>query len=388
MEPPPQSDKALISVTEAQITDLGGIYARQGFSYQDDVAVSFFLQMLDCSELTEVWCETHDDILLVWNRDGIKIAEYVQVKSEHPNQLWTVAKLCERSKQGKNQSGIGSSILEKSLSRDQYFELSWFRVVTSRQINSSLALLTREREHEHRAVAYKPFELLVTDVTTKVGEFRSKKGNDALYWLVNAYWEVKSEGEIVSLNTQALMKALYNHNFPCEPDIAGFIYDHLRSLAKSAAELGAENRKQKCITRGHLLDKIRQWIQPYPNSSAPKRLERKLTDAGLDVVCCNVAKEQRRFYLEKKRAAAYLTTDEIEEVEQQVLSLLHRLRSSLDAGDIEENGVEFHSRCLKDVCITPAIKKGSTISLPPGFLSGCMYEITARCRHRFMRLQP
>ena len=388
MESPAQADKALISVRDAQITDLGGIYARQGFSYQDDVAISFFLQMLATKELMEVWCETHDDILLVWIRGGTQIAEYVQVKSERPDQLWTIAKLCERKKTVIIPAGIGTSILEKSLSRDQYLESSWFRIVTSRQIHSSLELLTREREHEHRSPEYGPFKLLVTGVNKKVGEFRSKKANDVLYWLLNAYWEVRSEDEIVSLNTQVLLEALYNHGFPCEPDIAQFIYGNLRALAKSVAEMGAESRKQKCITRDHLLGKIKGWIQPYPKSSAPKRLERKLTDAGLDDVCCNVAYEQRRFYLAKKRAAAYLSTDEIEEMEQQVLHMLHNLRSSLDAGEIEENGVEFHSQCLSSVGTITVVGKGSSTLVPPFYLSGCMYEIAARCRHRFMRLQP
>jgi hypothetical protein len=27
------------------------------------------------------------------------------------------------------------------------------------------------------------------------------------------------------------------------------------------------------------------------------------------------------------------------------------------------------------------------VSLNPGYLCGCMYEITARCRHRFTRFQ-
>lgn len=387
MELSAQADELLISVSVAQITELGGIYARQGFSYQDDVAVGCFVEMLTNDELIEVWCETHDDILLVWNATGTKTAEFIQVKSELPDQLWSISKLCERNKASKSASPIGTSLLEKSLARDEYAEPSWFRIVTSRQIHSALQVLTRERGHEHRSVTYEPFKSLVAEVCNKIGDFRSKKNHEAIFWLTNACWKVISEEEIVPLNQQALTKALHKHGLPCEPDDTHFIYGHLRVLAKDAAELGAEKRNQKCITRDHILKKIRRWIQPYPNSSALIRLERKLTDSGLDVVCRRVANDQRRFYVERKRASAYLSTHETEQMEQEILHVLHTLRSSLDSGEIKVNGVEFHAQCLKTVTAITHVQTGSTDPLPSGYLSGCMYEVTARCRHRFTRMQ-
>ena len=44
----------------------GGVIARIGFSYQDEVAAGYCLQTV-CSGATyqEVWCETHDDIALL-----------------------------------------------------------------------------------------------------------------------------------------------------------------------------------------------------------------------------------------------------------------------------------------------------------------------------------
>ena len=138
-----QSDKKILpSVFDAAPDDIGGIHARKGFAYQDDVAAFFYLQMLSSTGLIEVSCETYDDILLVWQSNGNKILEFVQVKAEHPDQLWTVAKLCERTKSPKYSDGTGTSILEKSLSRDQYIESSLFRIVTCRQIDSELTVLT------------------------------------------------------------------------------------------------------------------------------------------------------------------------------------------------------------------------------------------------------
>ena len=44
----------------------GGPAARQGFKYQDHVAVSFIFKMLRDSSYTQVECETADDIVAVF----------------------------------------------------------------------------------------------------------------------------------------------------------------------------------------------------------------------------------------------------------------------------------------------------------------------------------
>lgn len=368
--------------------DLGGIHARQGFSYQDEVAARFYIEMLTNENLVEVWCETHDDILLVWKSDGPPIVEFVQVKAEHLDQLWTVAKLCERQKSGRKPNGSGTSLLEKSLSRDRCSELSWFRIVTCRQFTPDLEVLAREREHEHRSIAYDPFKNLLGQVKEKIGTFNSENGNDSGYWLMNARWDVINEGDISNLNQKALAEALHSLGQPYDPDTVRSIYNDLRALAKDTAEYGMEKWKEKRVSRDQLLAKISDWIQPYPDKGKTERLEGKLVNAGLDSTCLDVAKDQQRFYLKKRRTAPYFETEQAEDIEHQVLDVLHNLRASLDSGTLNENGVKFHERCLKAVGEISPVTKGGTVVLPPGYLSGCMYEITARCRHRFTRLRP
>ena len=375
----------LPSVFDAVPQDLGGVYARQGFAYQDDVAAGFYVQMMSAHNLIEVSCETHDDIVLVWQRDTEKVIEFVQVKAEHLNQLWTIAKLCERTKSSKSPDGVGTSILEKSLARDQYFEPSWFSIVTCRQIHSDLQVLTRERSHEHRATSYAPFNDLAGSVGSHLDGVTSKKGNDTRYWLTNAYWKVIAENDIIRLNQDTLASTLHSLGLPYDPDTVRSLYDNLRALAKKVAELGVDNWKQKRVSRDQLIAKLRNWITPYPDKRKTERLEQKLTDAGLDEICRNVAKDQQQFYLLKKRTPGYLMTEQVEGIEQQVLDKLHTLRSSLDSGNIKANGIEFHDRCLNEV--KGLSDSGPGFALPPGYLPGCMYEITARCRHRFTRFQ-
>jgi len=71
------------SVDDATPQEEGGPIARAGFNYQDEIAVSFLLEMLVDPVLLRVHCETHDDVLLVRadGDGGAQTAEYVQVKS-------------------------------------------------------------------------------------------------------------------------------------------------------------------------------------------------------------------------------------------------------------------------------------------------------------------
>ena len=322
----------LPSVFDVAPEDTGGIHARKGFAYQDDVAAGFYLQMLSSTDLIEVSCETYDDILLVWRNDGNKILEFVQVKAEHPDQLWTVAKLCERTKSPKYSDGIGTSILEKNLSRDQYIESSLFHIVTCRQIDSELALLTRERAHEHRSAKHAPFKSLMDNVGIRLAGVKSKKGNDSVFWLSNTFWTVIAETDITRLNLQTLTNVLHSLGLPYDPDTVRGMYENLRALAKETAEFGVEKWNQKRVSRDQLLVSLKSWMDPYPDKGKVERLERKLNDAHLDIICHNAARDQQRYYLRKKRSAAYFTLEKAEDVEQQVLDKLHTLRSSLDSG--------------------------------------------------------
>ena len=91
-------------------------------------------------ELSEVWCETLDDIVLIWGNPPKQIVEFVQVKANDPNQYWTMAKVTEKDGQvrlraralgdgGELGEGLGA-ILEKSLAHDRCQEPVRFRIVT------------------------------------------------------------------------------------------------------------------------------------------------------------------------------------------------------------------------------------------------------------------
>ena len=54
------------SIRELPPLEEGGTEARKGFHFQDHVAAALCIDMLDDPSLLEVWCETQDDITLIW----------------------------------------------------------------------------------------------------------------------------------------------------------------------------------------------------------------------------------------------------------------------------------------------------------------------------------
>src|SRR5262245_14148823 len=122
------SSSPLKSIFDLEPLEQGGQIARSGFSFQDHVAAHLALEMIADASLREVWCETQDDVTLIWQTNPSSIeVEFVQVKSNDLNQLWTAAKVCERDKPKESQSasgkdGAGRSIIERSFANDRCLE--------------------------------------------------------------------------------------------------------------------------------------------------------------------------------------------------------------------------------------------------------------------------
>jgi hypothetical protein len=93
------------SVNDLRPDEQGGPIARIGFNYQDELAVSLVLDMLESANIVCVQCETQDDAVVVRATDTGTIAEHIQVKSDDSISQWTVAALTAR-----NKGRAGSSI--------------------------------------------------------------------------------------------------------------------------------------------------------------------------------------------------------------------------------------------------------------------------------------
>ena len=198
------------SIHELRPLESGGTVSRGGFIYQDHIAVSFLLKMINDESLEEVWCETHDDITLIWRGDDGQEVEFVQVKDLDLNSFWSVAKLCEREKTSANADGLGSSLLEKSFAQDRCSEPCRFRIVTSLPTNASLKVLTLPLNSPIREAGNVKFDRLTTEVVKKFRSLMSPNSHDVIYWMNKAEWQVEAEKETIKSNFVHLMKIISN----------------------------------------------------------------------------------------------------------------------------------------------------------------------------------
>ena len=120
------------SIDDHQPNEEGGPTARSGLAYQDEIVVGIFLDMIGDPSIQKVHCETHDDIIVKRLVVDLDTVEYIQVKSNEPNKLWSAADMCANGK---------DSLCAKSLARDRHKEASRFRIVTLRDVTSEIRSL-------------------------------------------------------------------------------------------------------------------------------------------------------------------------------------------------------------------------------------------------------
>ena len=184
------------------------------------MAAGFCLDMLLDPHLVEVWCDAHDDIVLVRGQAPHQLVEFVQVKSNDPNQYWSMALLTERdlaakviSKTPANGATVPARrprcLLEKSLAHDRCDEEVAFRVVSLAPLNRDLKLLTYPLGHEDRGIDSTAFQALCHLAPDKIKNFQSGNGNDYRFWLQRTLWETAPEPKkLERLNGEVLSRAL------------------------------------------------------------------------------------------------------------------------------------------------------------------------------------
>jgi len=385
-----KGEQSRCSIHELDPLETGGTEARKGFSFQDHVAACFCLDMLDDEMLLQVWCESQDDITLIWSEDDAEAVEFIQVKKNEPDQLWSAAMLCKReSKKGKEV--VGSSILEKSLAYDRPFrEPRRFRMVTARPPNDELKCLTYKLTSKHRNAELESVDALLRNLDSRVGNYKSPSGNSCNYWAENTIWDCRhSDDSIRDSNLHKLRALVEQSGQFLAHDQEEALYTQLLQLVNNAAAADTKSHPElKKLSRQFLLSwfdrKVTDAAHPA-SRPAGKALKEKLTQAGLASDVIQTAQEQRQRYRTELLKAKYLHRDNHQRVDGEILARLQTLRAQLDSDSLANNGPEFHCRCLKAL---DALRDDLQIEPPPPLfiLQGSMYAMTDRCIHRFKKV--
>jgi hypothetical protein len=368
----------------------GGSIARAGFEFQDHVAVSFCLEMASNPSLHEVWCETQDDITLIWREINHEWVEFVQVKSTEFPHFWSISELCKREKNSQGNAKINSSILEKSLTQDRCKEACRFRIVTTLAINNDLDILKYPIDSPLRSgtTRLNCLDYLITEIRQRLPGIISENNHDISDWVNNTVWQVEHSLEAVkNKNIPRLAKLVekLGWRLPIEL-IEHRVYPELLQKVKEAglAEW-AIRPKSKKIRRNDFNEWLKILVDEVAHSTfvAGEKIQEKMEKAKIPTDYIVSALDERRKYRQESLQPQYLEVSDKELIEGEILVTLQQLRMDLDLGKYEP-GASFYGVCLSKLRELQSSVK--TKALPPLFyLTGCMHDITDRCGHRYHR---
>lgn len=394
---------SLLSIHDATPTDFGGVNARIGFLYQDHIAASYLLAMAQDPELAEVWCESFDDLTLLWHQPPNQVLEFVQVKSSDLGKFWSVADLCRQQKEtskssktnvasnGSRQSGKPkASLFEQSLAHDNYSEDCRFRVITQLPVVKDLDLLKLPLDHPERRVDSQRFKTLLSKMELYVGTVRSPRGRGLEFWTTQAVWDVRESVEAVENKSKLFLQELANGmGQVLLGSSLNEVYSQILAHAKNAADAKWQpDPAKKKISRQSFINWLSELIQTvlsFSPAGTSDVLKRKMTEAALPSDMQESAISLRRKYLGVVRMPpAYLDLSDREDVEGEIEFGLQRLRARMYSGELPNDGTIFLNECLSELERIRSSRNSSS-SPPAYFYAGCMYEMTNRCAHRFNR---
>ncbi len=376
---------APVSYRDLAPLEQGGRTARDGFDYQDHVAVNKCLDMLLTNGPEEVWCEAEDDIVLVWLTNSVGEFEFVQVKGTDLQQAWTVAALCAAGS-GKD-SKKKLSIVHKSLAHDRGLEPCRFRLVTRWAPASSLDVLLVDLHKRGDPTIQARLSGAAAAVTTSAGAFTSKNGRGVDFWAERTVWEHRARTEDVrNDNLVKLSHVLDAEGLFLAPDQCAELHANLLARVQDASLAdGVADKLAKRLRR----DDLRTWLRERVTSilhpahaGATAPLQRKLGEVGVDQATIDLAIDLRRRYLAETRQQKYLSLDQRDVLEGDTLAVLHGLKARLDAGELQDNGVQFLSRSLAAL---QTLRATGPDAPPERLFYGYLYEVMNRCLHRLRR---
>ncbi len=329
------------SIHHLEPLETGGVEARKGFVFQDHIAARYCLEMLVNEELAQVWCEAQDDVTLIRKISQQEIVEFVQVKGNDLDQLWSIAKLCERERADKKLKQ-GSSILEKSFAYDRCAEDRRFRLVTSRCVKKELRVLTFPKERRNRD----DLNSTVASIKGKLGEIKSENDNQVDFWVDNMIWEEAGDSTSVQAqNIRSLGKWLEAQDVWLASDQQEELYDQLLSRVKKAAVASPKNHpEKKKIHRNELI----AWMeQRARKQQSPKgTLKEKLAAIKAPGDYLSIAISLRGHYRKALLDPDFLKlTSNKDRLIADVTSTLHRLKLEVDAGTTP-GGLKFYMACV------------------------------------------
>jgi hypothetical protein len=380
-----------VSYRDLAPLESGGVTARNGFEFQDHVAAGYCIDMLSDETLIEVWCETLDDITIIRVNEDDEVFEFVQVKNNQFDHFWSVSDFCKRESKTENKKTlkkVNSSIFEKLFAneRDNVRERCLFRMVTALEVKDDLKILKLPLDSPSRTATSDKLYKLGSEIEEKIPNYTTPNGSDIASCLLRTVWDVRHNTQAVKNENLLKLRRFSSKmgTFLTEDqwdELYAKILSQVKEAGRATWEINPESKKFK---RNSFLDLVKEQanLAQHPSiGGTGNKLQEKMLKAGIPDDVIQNAKEQRISYRSRTLSSSYMDLSKQKEVEMEVRANLQQLISELDSEKLQDNGVEFHNRCLTRLYDMSTRTQDVNLS----FLHGCMYNLTERCVHRFMR---
>jgi hypothetical protein len=225
-------------------------------------------------------------------------------------------------------------------------------------------------------------------IAEKLRGIVSPKGLGVPSWVERTLWEVDHDEEALKAGSCIrLDEALENLGYSLIPADREVIYENMLKAVRRAASCRYEgNFEPKMLTRSQIVDLVRDGAQSATSSPRGTILLReKLTAAGM-ASQFEYATNCRRRYLSELHETDYMRRKPLDALTQQVRHKLHDLSTALQVQALTADGPSFYNKCISEVDELADRLRGMTPEDGRGLARGCVFDITNRCYHRFVRI--
>lgn len=356
---------ALPSIYALQPLEQGGRVARLGNIYQDHVGVKILLCLLDSSVDYDVQFESEDDIVMIKKHESPVTVEFLQVKSNNLQSRWSVAQILQLE------------LLQKSLQRGRCEEEVAYKIISSYDVNDELVIL--KQPLAQRTDLTETDKLITLILSKNVAIPKNAKGQGVAEWVKNCTWdkwadsvEALRNSNLVYLET--LLSTQRSLTLPL--DQKEELYQKLLTLVQNASSLTRQTFDKQSLN-DWLDQQLFEFNKPKGGTDL---LIAKLNQIPLDTTLLEMAKEFKWQYSKESLNNQFIGRNVITKFKEEAQVVLQNLKLRFDGGELDMDSFQFHNHCLNEID-----KLAKKHNIQENIARGCMYDITNRCMHRYMK---
>lgn len=375
------------------VIDHSGRISRRGYQYQDLCALRYCIDMVGTGRWHEVWCESHDDFVLVVHEEEGDRYRLAQVKyRSNAGTHWGVASLVPLKK-GTNTPNEDESVLIKLFAGDQHPQKTEFRLLFNEGVQPELrpfAYRWKQAEPEIDIASEQ-----VSVILRRLAGWSPSNGRDVVSLVANlgieSHASTVEEMEaalILELNGLLTLKGIHS----LTSEIENLLWVLYRLVYKAAGSDPNAPGSDEKITRKMFEDQVQEHIGKLmaiseqatdPGKKPGDVLTAELEDLGLSGDYITEATHTRQqFFLRWRRRPSTAQRAATDEGFREIRAF-YLLEKGVGLADPGDSPAKQFSRVLRRVSDMADTSKYQEHGLTLDDLMGMLFYMMARQQLRF-----